>query len=304
MRILPNQRILSALRCPICQSRIELSEENAQGGRSLFCGGQRRHCFDISASGYVNFMAPGRTAGGDSKQAVRARTDFLNLELYRPVADALCRTVRRYIPVEDAVAVDAGCGEGYYTSLLAQSGFSCVGFDLSRFAVDAAAKRTGKAGVQVGFFGVSSVFEMPIKNDSAAAVVNVFAPCAEEEYCRVLMPGGILAVAYAGPEHLMGLKRAVYSQTRENDGRADLPKRMKCVEEVRVRFDIEVKGTENVMNLFAMTPYYWKTSVSDMEKLKSLESLTTAVDVILAIYQKEDTAADGQKKEDDGCRSH
>ena len=175
-----------------------------------------------------------------------------------------------------------------------------MGFDLSKFAVDSAAKRLGRAG-HGGFFSVSSVFEMPLADGSAAAIVNVFAPCAEEEYCRVLKDGGYLIVAYAGPDHLMGLKRALYDIARGNDGRADLPDAMTLVEEIRVRFDISVEGKEQINHLFAMTPYYWKTSVSDGEKLARLEQLDTEVDVILAIYQKNEMTHDS--KGEHSCRS-
>ena len=117
-------------------------------------------------------------------------------------------------------------------------------------------------------------------------MLNIFAPCAEEEFLRVLKPGGILAVVYAGPEHLMGLKRAIYDVTKKNDGRADLPCGMTQIYERRVRFSIRVSGKEHLQDLFAMTPYYWRTSPADSEKLKCLDELETEVDMILTFYQK------------------
>ena len=137
------------------------------------------------------------------------------------------------------------------------------------------------------FCGVASVIDLPFEDACACAVVNVFAPCAEAEFSRILRKNGILAVMYAGPEHLMGLKQVLYDQTKENDGRADLPTNLSLLEELRIRFDITVQGTQNLQNLFAMTPYYWKTSVSDAEKLCAVQELTTPVDMILAIYQKQ-----------------
>jgi len=288
MKLTPNQTILNLLQCPICKSKMSLQgNPNSKGSIILSCDGARRHCYDLASSGYVNLMPPGHANGGDSKQAVRARSEFLNLELYRPAAEALCQAMKRHLPSTSDVIVDAGCGEGYYTSILAKEGFLTVGVDLSRFAVDAAAKRMTRNGIEDGFFSVSSVFEMPFAAESAAGIVNVFAPCAEKEFLRILKPNGILTVMYAGPDHLMGLKRALYDQTKENDGRADLPKQMKLLEEIRVRFEITVQGSENLQNLFAMTPYYWKTSPTDGEKLTRIDALNTPVDMILAIYQKQ-----------------
>ena len=42
-----------------------------------------------------------------------------------------------------------------------------------------------------------------------------------------------------------------------------------------------------IQNLFAMTPYYWRTSPADAEKLRGLSELTTEVDMILSVYRKD-----------------
>lgn len=231
-------------------------------------------------------MPPGHANGGDSKSAVRARTAFLNTQLYRPIARELCHLLTEYSSEKESLVIDAGCGEGYYSLYLAQNGFSVIGADLSKFAVDTAAKRAARENIGSTLFTVSSVFELPVVNACASAVVNVFAPCAENEYDRVLRDGGILAMVYAGPEHLMGLKRALYTQTKENEQRQDFPKNMPLVTERRVRFSISLQGSETIQNLFAMTPYYWRTSPQDSQKLQSLEQLDTVVDVMIAICRK------------------
>ena len=98
--------------------------------------------------------------------------------------------------------------------------------------------------------------------------------------------GGILIVAHAGEDHLLGLKRALYEETHRNTPRADLPKSMQAIDEMRVKYQITVEGSEAIANLFAMTPYYWRTSPTDAQKLAGLSHLTTEVDVLLTVYQK------------------
>lgn len=287
MKIYPNHFLLDALQCPICKSSMVLQRPEKEGScTSLCCKGAKKHCYDVASSGYVNLMPPGHTAGGDSKQAVAARTRFLDQGYYQDAALALCELISQYQKADDGIVVDAGCGEGYYTSFLAKRGFSVAGLDLSRAAAEASAKRLAREGIEHAFFGVASVFSLPFQNESASVVVNIFAPCVEQEYARVLKPNGILAVMYAGPEHLMGLKHALYDVVIENDIRADLPKNMKLLRRERVRFEISVLGNENLQNLFAMTPYYWRTSQSDSEKLKALNELSTPVDMIIDVYQK------------------
>lgn len=281
MRILTDKKIEGALRCHICGAEVRISEN----GASLVCKGERRHCCDFAASGYVNMCSPSQSGGGDGKAAVRARSAFLGTELYRPAAEKLTEALSLRCP-RGGLVVDAGCGEGYYSTFVAKAGYSVFGADLSKFAVDAASKRAGREGLNNAFFAAASVFALPLADGSADAVINVFAPCAEDEYLRVLKDGGTLAVAYAGEKHLLGLKRAVYDNAYENVGRADLPKKMKLVDELRANYEIELTSEEQIMNLFSMTPYYWRTSPSDAEKLRGMQSLSTEVDIVIAVYEK------------------
>ncbi len=276
-----DKKIESALRCPICKS--EMQTENTGVG-VLSCKDVKRHAYDFSSGGYVNLAPPTQSSGGDSKGAVRARTAFLNTQSYAPVAQKVCGLLGKYIP-QGALVADAGCGEGYYSNAIAESGYSVVGFDLSKFAADAAAKRAKRAGRFNSFFGVASVFSLPLADASCDAVVNIFAPCAEQEYNRVLKSGGVLIVVHAGEEHLLGLKKVIYTEAHKNESRADLPQNMMLVGESELKYNITLNGNENIKNLFAMTPYYWKTSPTDVEKLESVETLETEVDMIFSVYK-------------------
>ena len=277
-----DKSIEAALLCPICKSHMTITYDSSG---KLQCNGPRTHSYDFAAGGYVNLSTPGQSGGGDSKQAVRARSDFLNTGLYEPIASALCRLLSEYLSF-NALVIDAGCGEGYYSERIASEGYSLAGFDLSKFATDAAAKRAKAKGRTNAFFGVASVFSLPISDSAADAVVNIFAPCAEAEYSRVLKDGGLLFVAAAGPDHLLGLKKAIYSEIHRNDIRADMPTEMKRIRNERLTYTITVNGNKNIKNLFAMTPYYWKTSQNDVQKLESLENLQTEIDINFEVYQK------------------
>ena len=277
----PDEKIIKKLKCPLCASEMSLAGE----GASLVCEGVRKHCYDISAKGYVNLLPPGKTQSGDSREAVRARKDFLSLEYYSTAAKALADTLEKYLTRGDTV-IDAGCGEGYYTAEIAERGFSVAGVDISKHAAEFAAKRCYAKDLN-GFFAVGSVFALPFADESADCVVNIFAPCAEGEFSRVLKKGGILAVVYAGPEHLMGLKRVIYDNVTKNDERADMPTDMTLAEEIAVTFDISVEGNESVKNLFSMTPYYWRTSQEDSKKLDKIERLDTTVDMRIAVYRRD-----------------
>ena len=91
----------------------------------------------------------------------------------------------------------------------------------------------------------------------------------------------------AAEEHLIDLKRAVYDDVYKNEGRRDLPTdSFELLEERRLTYTIDLETSEDIQNLFAMTPYYYHTSVKDKAKLANLSSLCTKVDVELFIYKK------------------
>lgn len=266
------------LRCPICGA----DGERTADGRTFFCHGTRRHCYDFARSGYLNLSREGKT--GDARTAVRARSAFLSAGYYAPLRDRVCEILGE-LGVE--TVLDAGCGEGYYTDRMA-AGRRAVGIDLSRDGIDHAAKEARRTG-SGAFFAVGSLFELPIADGAFDAVTSLFAPCAETEFCRVLRGDGHLLLVGAGEEHLMGLKQALYEIPRTNPGRADLPSGMRLCRRERLRYEITVEGEETVDALFSMTPYYWRTSESDRAKLCGLAELRTVCDFDIFLYGKDQT---------------
>ena len=275
--------ISSLFKCPVCGGALAVTVD----GKSAKCDGinakNKIHSFDFSADGYLSFGV----TGGDSKAAVAARKSFLRDTLaYERAAMAIRDAVRKFLP-DCRVLVDAGCGEGYYTSMLSNVSESAVGFDLSKFACSVAARQARRDGKDNLIFATASVFELPLRDGCADAITNIFAPCAEDEYARVLRDGGYLFVVGAGKEHLMGLKKAIYDDVYENGQRADLPKNMKHIACETISYEIEIVGKENIEALFSMTPYYWRTSEADREKLAALNSLKTEIEFEINIYRKE-----------------
>lgn len=278
-----NRKIIEgALACPVCACPLSVTED----GKSAYCSGERRHLFDFASAGYLNLYAS-RASGGDGGDCVAARTAFLSKGYYEKISDAVNALLDKYTQ-NGASVLDAGCGEGYYTVRMAKGrDRSVFGFDLAKPAINTAAKSARREGVKNAFFGVASAYSLPVLSGSMDAVTTIFAPCAEQEYARVLGDGGILLLVGAAEEHLIDLKRAVYDDVYENEGRRDLPReRFELLEEQRLTYEIEIETSEDVSNLFAMTPYYYHTSAKDKAKLTSLSSLCTKVDVELFIYKK------------------
>ena len=262
--------------CPVCGQLLQ------QEGKSLACTGARRHCFDMASEGYVNLAPPRAAGGGDDGGLIAARTAFLEAEHYRPFADRVVSLMHAHCPA--GVLVDAGCGEGYYTNHLAADGQRVFGFDLSKRGVRHGAKKAAREGLSA-FYGVGSVFALPVADSSVDGVVSLFAPVAETEFLRVLRPGGILLMAGAGADHLLSLKRVLYDTPRPNEERGDLPKTMQLLHRETLRFDMSLNA-KSVQDLFAMTPYAYRTAAEGLQRLAALEHLDCEAEMDIFVFQK------------------
>ncbi len=267
---------MELLKCPVCGEDLDTDEQ----GKTAYCKGARRHCFDFSKSGYLNLASRG--GEGDGKEAVNARRRFLEGGYYQPLSDRI-NNILTYIGAQRIL--DAGCGEGYYTNRF-PNGTRVVGIDLSRNGIDAAA-RAAKAAQNGHRFVVASLYTMPVKEGSMDAVVNIFAPCAEDAFSKILVPGGYLILVGAGKDHLLGLKKVLYEEIHLNEERADLPKSMTLVQRERLHYSVELTCNEAIQDLFSMTPYYWRTSQNDKAKLKDLQSLSTLLDFDIFLFRKD-----------------
>ena len=142
--------------CPVCKNKLNKT------GKSLICS--NGHCFDMAKSGYVNLLLKS-TGGnhGDNKLMVSARRDFLDKGYYEPLREAIVKMCREFTATGDII-VDCGCGEGYYTSKIAEvlPDRTVCGFDISKDALAVAAKRN-----KTVEYAVASSFDIPLPDSCA-----------------------------------------------------------------------------------------------------------------------------------------
>ena len=272
-------------RCPVCRTALY------ETGKTYTC--ENRHTFDVSAEGYVNLAAVKKNVSelsGDAADTCRARRRFLETGHYKPLADAFCELAEAYGAVSDvAFVIDAGCGEGYYARQIKARypGIDLYGIDLAKQGIKLAAKYQ-KHAERKNHYAVAGIFDMPFEDSSAAAVVSVFAPVADAECRRVLAPGGVLLVAGPGKNHLFGLKSALYDTPEENDEKIPEYEGFTLAETRRVTYSMQLDG-QSAADLFAMTPYFWRSSADVREKSETLENVATDADFLIKVYVKNRT---------------
>ncbi len=199
------------LRCPVW------AEPLTEGERAFVCSAG--HSFDRARQGYVNLLRPTRLRG-DTVEMLQARRRFLDAGWYAPLAEALSEEVGAWLAVAGAgllpearTLLDAGCGEGYYLSHLADAltpaftagGWRFYGLDLAKDAVRMAAGRSRA----VTWLVASSKDRLPFAGAGVGALLTIFAPRYAEEFARVIALGGLLLVVTPTGEHLAQARAAL-----------------------------------------------------------------------------------------------
>lgn len=270
-----------SFRCPVCSQELIKREKVMQCPNG--------HSFDIAAKGYVNLLMNNSSSAkrhGDDRLMINARRDFLSKGFYEPLRECLYDFVSRDFP-SNGTLLDAGCGECWYTSYfkrrLDESGLSpeVLGVDISKFALEKAMKNSGVERA------VASIFKLPVADESCDALVNIFAPACPEEFFRVLKSGGRFIKAIPLERHLWELKAAVYDAPYENE----VPSAEICgftlCDGKDVTYEFTLENNRDITDLFNMTPYCYKTSQSDREKLEKLEKLIVSARFRVLSYRKD-----------------
>lgn len=264
--------------CPICGKLLSKFDN------SLKCSDG--HCFDISKNGYVNLLTGKSKKGhGDDKIMVKARHDFLYAEHYSHLKSAVCEEIRE-ISDNAPSMLDSGCGEGYYTKdfytvFTDKAENEVYGIDVSKEALKIASKACPKVN-----FAVASAYKLPFSDNSFGLVTSLFAPLAVEEFHRVLDKNGIFITVIPLENHLFNLKRAVYDTPYRNKPENTDLKGFELVKSKKITKDISLKNNEEIKNLFKMTPYYYKTSSRDQEKLNCIDKLDVETEFMILTYKK------------------
>ena len=271
-------------------------------GGSLFCEGNgKRHCYDVARSGYVNLLPPGKGGNdhtGDDAEMIASRSRFLSKGYYDSFSDAAAELAARHISSRTGETLnicDAGCGDGYHTlrisdrlSALTGKAVSVIGIDASKRGAAAGARRVKDATEKVRIsFAAANIFSMPVADRSLDVLYSIFAPVPVDEARRVVKDNGFLAVVSSAPRHLWELRCLLYDEPRESTPPKP-PEGWRLIDCSEVRECAELTSNETVMDLFSMTPFFWRTSRESAARLNSVRSLTVSVEADLFLYVRED----------------
>ena len=269
----------SLFRCPLCATPLTQAE------RAYTC--PNGHSYDRAAEGYTHLLPANQKHSknpGDDKHMISARCAFLDRGYYAPLRDALAQLAAGLTAdIPSPTLFDSGCGEGYYTAGLAQAlpNAQIAGIDISKFAVRRAAKR-----VKQGEFAVASAYHLPVPDSSVHLLTNIFSPLSAEEFARVLVPDGHFLYVVPSGRHLWQMKQVLYDIPYENPVKQETYTNFAWQEVIPLRYTVTLERPEDIMALFSMTPYSWKTPREGVERLAQLNKLETEIGFDIHVYRR------------------
>lgn len=183
-------------RCPVCNGELRLWEH------SLRCAGG--HCYDIAKYGYVNLLLRAKREKNYSKDSFLKRKQVLENGYYSHILKELLALLECYDTGN--ILLDAGCGEGYYSSEVSKRiAKTVLAFDIVKDSVQLAAQKD--SGNLVRWF-VGDLAKIPLRNQCVDSILNIFSPANYAEFDRVLKPGGYLIKVIPGENHVKELRAA------------------------------------------------------------------------------------------------
>lgn len=251
--------------CPKCKCTL------SQNGRVLQC--ESKHSYDIAKEGYVNLLLSSKNGDnrGDSKESARARHALLAKGYYKCLRDEVMKRCQ-------GTVLDICCGEGYYDEYNGE----LFGFDISKEMVRLASKSRKEH-----TYFVANLSNIPIKDKSIDTAIHLFAPFNDSEFSRVLKDDGVLFSVIPGENHLIEMKNIIYDTPYKNDEQAPKSERLELISRTKVTNRVKI-GAEDLKQLFAMTPYYYRTSKDDIAKLDAINEIDLTVDFVILEYKKKD----------------
>ena len=290
---------LDILKCPLCGSKLNRCE------KQLVC--VKGHSYDISSEGYANLLPPGRAGNsksGDDREMLRSRHQFLTQGYYDGISNKLADILIRDVAGDTITLCDMGCGEGYHmvnvSRRLQSTGKRVIsfGFDASkhgasignRFIRQKELMPINGIGTEVdsrseSYVIPANIFRLPVYDGVFSVAVSMFAPVSYEESHRILSDDGILITVSSGKEHLIELRRLIFDKVEMKEYEPDGGGIFTYYNHDHLSYMIHLEK-EDLIKLFKMTPFFYRTGQAGIDKLQNTEFLDVTVSVNYRMFRK------------------
>ena len=275
------EHVVPFLICPYCGDPL------ARTDGILRC--ESGHAFDIARQGYVSLLpAAWRGDAGDTAAMVQARERFLAAGHFAPIAATLATLAEQQAADVPGCIVDAGAGVGYQLATVLDRMPDRVGLalDVSKYAL----RRAAKTHHRLGAVACDIWHGLPVADDAAAVVLNVFAPRNAAELARILHPSGRLLVVTPTVRHLQELVSELDLIEVDDQKTQRLAAQLSPCFELLDRHDLTSTMTlsyEDVEAVVAMGPSAGHTDADELSRrTRQLpEPVSVTMSVTIGVYR-------------------
>ncbi|WP_435979409.1 putative RNA methyltransferase [Psychrobacter sp. DM4] len=298
---------MSLFVCPICHSPLKPATDTWRCDGSVHPK-KTSHPFDVARQGYINLLPVQQKKSkmpGDSQHSIEARKRFLQAGHYQPLQMLICEQMTGLLralneakdnnaynnSASDINWLDIGCGEGYYTQAMAQTGMDAlIAADISKPAIVSLAKASkvagqlwyqhdkdaqGTASTAPIYPLVTSAAHLPLRSNSVAGISSIFSPILPAAFAEVLQEDGYLIIAKPDIDHLTSVRNALFEEVRAHDSDkflVELAPYFTLLHTHQVSTTLNL-STSALDDLLTMTPYAYRARIDKRQAL-----LTTSQD--------------------------
>ena len=255
------------LRCPVCGAAF------SRDLNALRC--ENGHTFDPSRKGWLNLM-PNAKPSKYHAALFEARRRILEAGFY----DGVIGAIRKAMPHDAAVVLDAGCGDGTFTKALAKG--VTVGLDSSKDAV-ALAARGGNPVLWI----VGDLTHLPLADASVDVILNLFSPAHYAEFRRVLKKNGLLLKLVPQSGYLIEIRTLLHLPSYSNETVVShLEEQFSLTDRVRVTKTFELSEAQ-ARDFLAMTPLTFDVSPDALDA-SALKEITVDAELLIGQSTRRD----------------
>lgn len=273
----------SVFKCTVCSSSMQVVNQ-----KSLICA--NRHTFDFTKSGYLNLLNHS-VKSQYNKPLFEARHKMIaESELYAPMHEIIVNLMKEHIaaPTTPMVA-DLGCGEGSHLhsimSRFKKTSLTGFGLDISKEAISMASRRYDHP-----IWLVSDLANMPFKDQSFHAIINILSPSNYKEFMRILVQDGLVIKVVPRSNYLMELREVLFKskdkKMYKNDETVKLFKQHFHLRDVIPLNYSRLLNKAELVNLVQMTPLAWKSEKACIDSYINQDAAQITIDVELLVGLK------------------
>ncbi|MEH7236664.1 putative RNA methyltransferase [Bacillus sp. JJ1562] len=259
--------------CPICHSPMEVMES-----KSLVCF--KRHTFDISKQGYINFSTHPVNTKYNKELFDARRKLIIDDGFFVPLSNEISRIVGQCSGKRITI-LDTGCGEGSHLFKICETvnkDVIGVGIDLSKEGIRAASMNYGNK-----IWAVADLTNTPFQTSQFDVILNILSPSNYAEFKRVLKKNGIVIKIVPQSGYLKDLRGEIFGDRSYSN--EDTVKRFydnfRIVDRSRLTYNRKLNKSA-IEWLVQMTPMTW----AKKEKVASIlnkETVQITVDFDILI---------------------